>query len=184
MVSGAGGVSSRVWLGELSVLSRYTGGVLLALVAALPLCTVAEAPKAPAQPIPFSHKQHAAASLPCEVCHPNAARAERAGLPAAAQCMVCHAGIKKYSRLIQKLATFQKEEKPIPWARVYRLPDFVFFSHGTHVNGKVACAECHGPVEQRNALAAEIIHNMKSCMDCHLVRKASQECHVCHELGQ
>jgi hypothetical protein len=98
--------------------------------------------------------------------------------------MICHANITTHGGLIEQLATFQKEEKPIPWVRVYRLPDFVFFSHAKHATGKVACGECHGPVEDRDALAAEIVHNMKTCMNCHAVRKASNKCHVCHELGQ
>jgi hypothetical protein len=166
------------------LLSRSSGGILLALTAALPWCTIAESPKAPEQPIPFNHKRHVALSLRCEMCHPNATKAERAGLPAAAQCMVCHTGIKTDSPSIQELAAFHKQEKPIPWVRVYRLPDFVFFSHSTHVNAKVECAECHGPVAQRDTLAAEIVHNMKTCMACHSDRKASNKCHVCHELGQ
>jgi hypothetical protein len=151
---------------------------------ALAAVAAAQTPKPPEQPIAFSHKQHTAASIPCKLCHPNAGTAERAGMPSTAQCMACHEAIKKDSPLIQKLAAFQKEEKAISWVRVYRLRDFVFFSHRTHSNAKVACGECHGPVEQRDALAAEVIHNMKSCMECHRVRKARNECHVCHELGQ
>jgi hypothetical protein len=98
--------------------------------------------------------------------------------------MACHTGITKDSPHIRKLAAFHKDEKPIPWARVYRLPDFVFFSHATHVNSKIACAECHGPVEQRDILAAEVAHDMKTCMGCHTARGASNKCHICHELGQ
>jgi hypothetical protein len=118
------------------------------------------------------------------MCHPNAAKAERATLPAAAQCMACHSSVSKDSPDIRKLAALHKEGKPIPWKRVYRLPDFVFFSHATHVDARIACAECHGPVEQRDTLAAEVVHNMKTCMACHSARSASNKCHVCHELGQ
>jgi len=158
--------------------------VVLALAAMLPLCMPGQTPKAPVQPVPFGHRQHAAAKIACKQCHPNAARAERAGLPSAAQCMACHTSVKKESPGIQQLADFHKEEKPVPWARVYRLPDFVFFSHATHVNAGVECAECHGAVEQRETLSAEIVHNMKTCMACHQTRNASNKCHVCHELGQ
>jgi hypothetical protein len=154
------------------------------LVAALPLFIIADTPKAPAQPVSFSHKRHADAGIRCNMCHPNGAKAERAGLPSAAQCMACHTTVSKDSPQIRELATFHKDQKRISWARVYRLPDFVFFSHATHVNGKVACADCHGPVEQRDTLAAEVVHNMKTCMACHSARGASNKCHVCHELGQ
>ena len=139
---------------------------------------------APEQPVPFSHKQHSSAGLQCQLCHPKAIKEERAGLPSAAQCMSCHAGLKQDSPAIRKLATFHKEKKPLPWARVYRIPDFVFFSHARHVNGKVACSDCHGPVEQRDTLAMEVVHNMTTCMDCHKMRKISNRCQVCHELGE
>ena len=155
---------------------------VLGVLSALPLW-MAAASKAPEQPIKFSHKRHAAFSLACKACHPGAATAERAGMPAAVQCMQCHANIQKHKGLIQQLAAFQKEEKAVPWVRVYRLPDFVFFSHARHVNS-VACAKCHGPVERREALAAEIVHNMRTCMDCHRSRRASIQCHACHELGR
>jgi hypothetical protein len=136
------------------------------------------------QPVPFSHKQHAAVGLQCQVCHVKVTKEERAGLPSTTQCMACHAGLKKESPAIQKLAAFHKEEKPLPWARVYRIPDFVFFSHAKHVNGNVTCSECHGPVEQREVLAAEVTHNMTTCMNCHRMRKVSNKCQVCHELGE
>ena len=165
------------------MMGAVTGRAFLAL-AALSLCTVAEESTAPEQPVPFSHKRHAEVAKQCTMCHRNAAKAERAGLPAAAECMACHSAIMKDSPRIRELAVFHKEDKPIPWVRVYRLPDFVFFSHGTHVNGKVQCAECHGPVDQRETLAAEVKHNMKTCMACHSARGASNKCHVCHELGQ
>jgi hypothetical protein len=157
---------------------------LITVAAALPLFLMADAPKGPAQPVPFSHKTHAEAGIRCNMCHPNAAKAERAGLPEAARCMTCHTSIGKETPPIRQVAAFEQEQKPIPWVRLYRLPDFVFFSHSTHVNGKVACTACHGPVEQRETLAVEVTHNMKTCMACHSERGASNKCHVCHELGQ
>ena len=165
-------------------MTRKLSSLLVVVGALVTVQAATEDPKPPAQPIPFNHKLHVGAGLQCNVCHPNAAKTARAGLPSAAQCMACHAGIKKDSPAIQKLAAFQAQPKPIPWARVYKLPDFIFFSHAPHVNGKVTCAECHGPVEQREALVAEVTHNMKNCMECHLVRKVTNECNVCHELGQ
>jgi hypothetical protein len=157
---------------------------LIIVAAALPLILIADTAKAPSQPVPFSHKSHADAKIRCNMCHPNAAKAERAGLPSAAQCMACHTSINKDSPQIRQISTFHTERKPIPWVRLYRLPDFVFFSHSTHVNGNVACAACHGPVEQRETLAADVTHNMKTCMACHSARGVSNKCHVCHELGQ
>ena len=135
------------------------------------------------QPVPFSHKQHTA-NVACNVCHATAEKAERAGMPPVAQCMLCHENVKRESPHIQKLAQYQKNNKPVPWVRVYRIPDFVFFSHAKHTAAKVECAACHGPVEQRDVLAKEVATDMKTCMDCHKSRGASLVCNLCHELGQ
>jgi hypothetical protein len=91
-----------------------TRGTLLSFAALLPLFIKADTPKAPAQPIPFSHKRHAESGIRCNMCHPNAARAERAGLPGATQCMSCHTSIKRDSPQVRQIATFHNEQKPIP----------------------------------------------------------------------
>ena len=122
--------------------------------------------------------------MACNVCHPKAAGTARAGLPAASQCMLCHENLKKGSPAIRKLAGYAKENKPVPWVRIYRIPDYVFFSHAKHVTAKVECADCHGPVEQREVLTKEIPTDMKTCLDCHRSRGASVQCNLCHELGQ
>jgi hypothetical protein len=119
------------------------------------------------QPTPFSHRVHAAARIPCATCHPAAKTAARAGLPDSRACLNCH----------------PKGPAPTaPWVRIYELPGFVFFSHERHA--KSACAECHGPVAQRDVLAKEVSTSMAACMSCHVQRKASTDCSVCHELGQ
>lgn len=63
--------------------------------------------------------------------------------------------------------------------------DFIFFSHVRHVSdAKVECARCHGDVTKADTVTLEVEHTMRSCMDCHRERKATNECNVCHELGQ
>jgi hypothetical protein len=64
--------------------------------------SAAEGEKPVVQPIPFSHKQHAGAGLKCFDCHGGAKENERAGLPAAQKCMLCHASIKADSPAIRK----------------------------------------------------------------------------------
>jgi Cytochrome c7 and related cytochrome c/Class III cytochrome C family len=135
------------------------------------------------QPIPFSHKKHCAL-VACSVCHATATTGERAGLPSTAQCMLCHDNLKKDSAPIRKLVQYHQEHKPIPWVRVYPLPDFVFFSHARHAAAKVECAACHGPVAQRDVLVEEVRVRMKTCVDCHRARGASIACNLCHELSQ
>lgn len=136
------------------------------------------------QPVPFSHKAHAAAGTKCVDCHTTAENGIRAGLPEAARCMLCHRAVQSGSPAIATLRQHAAASRPVPWVRVYQLPDFVSFSHAKHAQAKVACNECHGPVETRDVLAKEVSTGMASCMNCHAQRKAAVTCNVCHELGQ
>ena len=121
----------------------------------------------------------------CEVCHATTAKSERAGLPETVLCMSCHSTVRRDAPPIRRLAAFQQEARPIPWVRVYKLPDYVFFSHARHVGqGRLECAACHGPVARRDQLARERPIHMKSCVDCHKARSATIACNACHELGQ
>jgi hypothetical protein len=121
------------------------------------------------QPVPFSHRIHAGSRIGCQSCHPGATTAARAGLPDAAKCRQCHPSMKK-------------DVSAIEWVRVYRVPDFVSFSHQKHAGAH--CSTCHGPVESRDVLMKEVSTGMVACMDCHRQKKASVACNVCHELGQ
>ena len=136
------------------------------------------------QPIPFSHKQHASAGISCNDCHRGAEKRDRAGLPDSEQCMLCHRTIKTDSPAVGKLAQLHRGGKPLDWVRIYRVPDFVFFSHRSHAGAGTGCADCHGPVEQRERLLKEVSTSMTMCMDCHKRKNASRNCHLCHELGQ
>jgi hypothetical protein len=137
---------------------------------------------APLQPLPFSHKTHAAAALTCKQCHPVADPGDAAGLPATKVCLACHVAVKKDSPHIAKLARWHKENKAVPWARVYQIPQYVAFSHQRHlaVDG-VQCETCHGPVATREVLRREKETGMQACMDCHRARGASNDCLLCHE---
>ena len=138
-------------------------------------------PAAPAQPIPFSHKQHLALKLQCKMCHANPDPGEMMGIAAASVCMQCHSSIKTESPAIQKLASFAADKREIPWVRVYQIPGYVDFSHKTHLNSGATCETCHGHVEQRDALFRETNISMGGCMDCHRAHKATIDCTGCHE---
>jgi hypothetical protein len=77
-----------------------------------------------------------------------------------------------------------KSGKSPEWVRVYKVPDFVFFNHSSHVKAQVECQTCHGPIETRDVLAREVSTSMTTCMDCHVGRNVSNECNMCHDLGQ
>ncbi len=138
--------------------------------------------RVPEQPIPFSHRQHSQLGMECGGCHPTATTGDLAQIPASADCVSCHQTVRSTSAAVQKLARFQKEAKSIPWARIYKLPDFVSFSHRKHTSTGVDCKTCHGPVESREALWQEKEISMDSCAACHKLRKASLDCNLCHEM--
>jgi hypothetical protein len=138
--------------------------------------------KAPGpQPIPFNHKQHSALGIKCADCHPIKDPGYQAGYPSERSCMGCHMTIKKDSPHIVKLAAFVKEKKPVPWVKVYSVPDYVYFSHASHVeDAKLECSACHGPVAEREVIVLEKSTAMDACMKCHAEMGASNGCDFCH----
>ncbi len=139
--------------------------------------------QAATQPLPFSHKLHVQVGLKCDSCHQTSATGEKMQIPAVAECMTCHESVKTDSPAIQQLAQLKKDNQTISWIRLYRLPDYVFFSHQKHINAKVDCEVCHGPVQDRDALGQEKEISMVTCINCHKLRKASVSCDLCHNIG-
>lgn len=137
---------------------------LLSLAAARVAWAVDDAPR-------FSHKTHAPLRMPCAKCHAVAGKGVAAGFPGEAECKVCH-------------TKFSAAQTKFPTKRVYRLPDFVFFSHKVHLDAKAECARCHGDVNATPAVTLAVPPTMKMCVDCHRETKASIDCFICHEIGQ
>jgi hypothetical protein len=134
----------------------------------------------PSQPLPFSHRKHAAAGLKCGFCHPMAGTGERAGLPESATCVGCHSQGRTDGLGLDALAEYDREGLAVPWKRVYALPPYVFFSHRRHVAAGARCSDCHGAVEHRDLLRKEGDISMAACVDCHLARSAPIDCMFCH----
>jgi hypothetical protein len=153
----------------------------LPIVLAAALAVFAEA-DAPEQPIPFSHKAHAGAmKLPCKMCHTNPDPGETEGIPPAATCMQCHSSIKTDSPAIQKLTAYFDNKRPIPWVRVYEIPDYVSFSHRSHVKAGNTCEDCHGKVAESEQLSRDTDISMGGCLNCHKVKNAGSDCTFCHD---
>lgn len=134
------------------------------------------------QPLPYSHRTHLSLGLQCRDCHAIAEPGFLAGYPAETTCMSCHVAVKAESPHIQRLAAFAADSTPVPWRRVYQVPDFVWFSHAAHVeDAAVACETCHGPVATRDALFQEKPTTMASCMECHAINNAPNDCDLCHD---
>jgi mono/diheme cytochrome c family protein len=170
----------------------------------LPVVTV---PGAPAQPIFFSHLVHAGAyAIPCQHCHADARRSRTAGLPSVERCMGCHKIIGAQDNPeIQKIHAYWNDREPIPWVRVFKVPEFTYFAHKPHVQAGVACQTCHGPIEQMRVVGAatgptllnDLLHlvglrpappplTMGWCIECHREQNVTRgtqaplDCMTCH----
>ena len=136
---------------------------------------------APIQPIPFSHKLHAGTrKIPCLYCNSNAERSRHATIPSTNVCMNCHLVVRTDKPAIQQVTKLYNEGKAIPWVRVHRLPDYVYFSHRWHVARGIACQTCHGQIQTEDVIRQAENLKMGWCISCHRQNKASQECNTCH----
>lgn len=138
------------------------------------------------QPIAFPHDLHAGRNqIPCMYCHYSADRSVDAGIPAVEVCAGCHmpTGFPLFradSTGIRQLAAYWTEKQPIPWVRIYDLPDHAHFPHMRHVKAGVQCQECHGPVETMREVVLNQQPWMGWCVQCHRERQVRTDCAVCH----
>jgi hypothetical protein len=132
---------------------------------------------APAQPIKFSHAVHAGQNkTDCNYCHYTAKISKTAGIPPGSVCLNCHFLVRNGTRSgateISKILKALDDKKAVQWVRIYRLPDFVFFSHEQHVSaGGITCDACHGNVKEMNRLSQVPDLSMGWCINCHKTRK-------------
>jgi hypothetical protein len=140
-------------------------------------------PPPPEQPVAFSHQLHLSQGLVCTGCHTSAETGDRATLPPTTTCMACHATVRTDSTEIQKLAGYHAKKEDVPWRRVYRLPEYVGFSHTTHVaSGKgITCETCHGNVRELTKMQKLKDTSMAACISCHTEKAAPTRCDSCHE---
>lgn len=165
--------------------NRVTVLSALLLLASLAVRAQAPAPiaatAAPVQPIPYSHKQHLAIGLDCAFCHTRPEPGKLMTYPAAATCMSCHRTIAADRASISKLAGLAAAGTPIPWVRVYKTPDYVYWKHAPHLEAGVTCAECHGKVADRDVIVQETnVVTMAGCLACHNKRQVYTDCGDCH----
>jgi hypothetical protein len=120
------------------------------------------------QPVPFSHQHHVGdVGLDCRYCHTSVEQSSFAGVPPTATCMHCHSQLFATSAMLAPVRDSARTGKSLEWTRVNDLPDFVYFNHGIHVNKGVACATCHGNVDQMPLMWREHTLHMQWCLDCH-----------------
>ncbi len=120
------------------------------------------------QPVQFDHRHHVVDDgIDCRYCHFSVERAPSAGIPSTALCMNCHAQIWSRSPRLEPVRQSYFTGQPIPWVRVHRVPDFVYFNHAIHVNKGIGCETCHGRVDQMPAIEQVAPLTMGWCLECH-----------------
>lgn len=144
---------------------------------------------APTQPIAFFHQVHAGQNkISCQYCHYTADRSVDAGIPSVQLCVGCHvpgstAPTAKRAQAqlafptkqrdstwnmeATKLVDYWRRGEPIPWVRVYRLPEHAKFPHYVHINAGLQCQTCHGPVQNMKKVYQFSSLRMGWCVDCH-----------------
>lgn len=139
------------------------------------------------QPVEFDHRHHVRDDgIDCVYCHSSVETAAFAGMPSTERCMGCHSQVWRDSPELAPVRDSWCTGTPLRWKRINSVPSYVYFHHGVHVQGGVACAECHGAVE--NMPRVRRVHNMTMdfCLDCHRRRQDSRAitrlttCTACH----
>jgi hypothetical protein len=120
------------------------------------------------QPVEFDHRHHVGDdAIDCRYCHTSVETAASAGYPSTSTCMNCHGQIWNRSPLLNPVRRAYFTDRPIPWNRVHRLPDFVYFNHSIHVRQGIGCVSCHGRMDQSARVAQDQPLTMSWCLECH-----------------
>ena len=120
------------------------------------------------QPVRFSHEHHVAGlGIDCRYCHTTVESSNFAGIPATKICMTCHSQIWTNAAMLAPVRKSLADNTPIPWTRVAKLPDYVFFRHDIHIAKGVACVECHGRIDRMPLTYRAKAFTMQFCIDCH-----------------
>jgi len=120
------------------------------------------------QPVQFDHRHHVGDDgIACQYCHTQVERSPRAGIPATEVCMGCHSQVWHTSPMLEPVRRAWMSGSPVPWRRVHKLPDFVFFNHSIHVGKGVPCTACHGRVDKMPLVQKVAPLTMGWCLDCH-----------------
>lgn len=126
------------------------------------------APQGPEQPIPFSHRFHVAElQIQCEYCHTGSRDLAVAPMPAVGTCMGCHRTVGRGIAGIDTLRAYAQRGETVPWKRVYKVPEFVQFTHQAHLRNQIECQQCHGPVEEMDRIYQFSSLTMGWCLSCH-----------------
>lgn len=133
----------------------------------------------PDQPVPFSHKIHAGElKMDCRYCHVNVDKAAAATVPPTATCINCHSpmgadgapalsAVHPTSKKLRAVHESWQSGESIPWVKIHRLPDYVYFNHAAHVTRGVSCVSCHGRIDTMEKVYQAKELSMAWCLECH-----------------
>ncbi len=156
---------------------------LLAMTVAGSGCSRTEAVQ---QPIDYNHRLHVVEQeLECTDCHEHARDNVRATIPRIAICADCHDPDSPNSDSPEeaKLLEYMRQGQEVPWRKVYRVPDHVYFSHRRHTQlAQLECSTCHGEMEQREHAVDRpaVSLRMGDCIRCHERNDVNTDCTRCH----
>jgi hypothetical protein len=155
-----------------------------------PRLTVADSGslKGPKQPIFFRHDLHTGQyKIQCQYCHYSVNYASEPGIPSVQTCMGCHLAVggsdSTHRAEIKKLRDAWTTKQPIEWVRIHQIAKHAHFPHMRHLKamGPNACGTCHGDVTRMpQVFKVNNVNNMGFCISCHVERKISRDCAVCH----
>ncbi len=136
------------------------------------------------QPIAFNHHVHLKdAGMACPDCHLHALDGVRATIPNVEVCASCHDKAQGGSPAEAAVVEHVRTKQPIPWRKVYLVPDNVYFSHRRHTAlGGIKCETCHGGIGDRTRpVTRQLVPvAMNRCIDCHVEKGAMNDCVGCH----
>jgi cytochrome c7-like protein/class III cytochrome C family protein len=184
----AGGVAAFLTLGEAAPHAQQKRAVADSIVAPVLSASDSGRLEGPRQPIFFRHDLHAGQfKMQCQYCHYSVTVSSEPGIPSVQTCMGCHLVIGGRDSAdqaeIKKLRQAWNEKKPVEWVRVHFIARHAHFPHQRHVKalGPTACGTCHGDVQRMpQVFKVNQVDNMGFCITCHIERKVSRDCSVCH----
>jgi hypothetical protein len=81
--------------------------------------------------------------------------------------MNCHTQVQKESPKLKVVRQSWESGQPVPWVRIHKAPDYVYFNHAVHVNRGISCVSCHGNVNHMEVVWHDKPHSMGWCLECH-----------------
>jgi len=126
----------------------------------------------PVQPIRFSHEVHAGQlGMDCLYCHNHVGESPHSNVPSTQTCLNCHGekwgNIRAREPAFAPLREAEATGRPIPWARVHKVPDYAYFNHAVHVRRGVSCVSCHGRINEMEVVRHVEPLSMAWCLECH-----------------